>query len=64
LPIAKNPYASYPAESIKDLAHIVGLKNRGISYNPELNAANTAQLYIAKNRLQATNAREKTAWDK
>jgi hypothetical protein len=43
LPIAKNPYVSYPAESIKDLAHIVSLKNRGISYNPELNATNTAQ---------------------
>jgi Asp-tRNA(Asn)/Glu-tRNA(Gln) amidotransferase B subunit len=26
LPIIKDPYASYPAESIKELAHIVGLK--------------------------------------
>jgi hypothetical protein len=41
-----NPYATYPTESMKNLAYIVGLKNRGINYNPELNAANTAQLYI------------------
>jgi hypothetical protein len=51
-PAVKNPYATYPAESMKNLAYIVGLKNRGISYNPELNAANTAQLFIVKCRHQ------------
>jgi predicted nuclease with TOPRIM domain len=35
LQTVKNPYATYPAESMKNLAYIVGLKNRGISYNPE-----------------------------
>jgi hypothetical protein len=64
LPTVKNPYATYPAESMKNLAYIVGLKNRGISYNPELNAANTAQLYIAKHKMQAPTIREKAAWDK
>jgi hypothetical protein len=38
-----SPYASYPAESTENLAEIVGLKNRGIKYNPELNAANSPQ---------------------
>jgi hypothetical protein len=41
-----NPYTSYPAESMEHLANIVGLKNRDIKFNPELNAANTAQAYL------------------
>jgi hypothetical protein len=49
---------------MKNFAYIVGLKNRGISYNPELNAANTAQLYIAKHKMQAPTLREKADWDK
>jgi hypothetical protein len=40
------------------------IKNRGINYNPELNAANTAQLYIAKHKIQAPTLREKAGWDK
>jgi hypothetical protein len=43
------------------LTYVVGLKNRGISYNPELNAANTAQLHIAKHKMQAPTTREKAA---
>jgi hypothetical protein len=31
-----NPYATYPAESTEHLTNIVGLKNRGIKYNPKL----------------------------
>jgi hypothetical protein len=39
-----NPYASYPADSIESIAVIVGLKNGGINYNPDLNSANSAQV--------------------
>jgi hypothetical protein len=49
---------------MKNLAYIVGLKNRGINYNSELNAANIAQLYIAKHKMQAPTVREKVGWDK
>jgi hypothetical protein len=45
---APNPYGGYPAESIEDLAKIVGKKNRGIKYNPDLNSANTAQIWLNK----------------
>jgi hypothetical protein len=33
---------------MEDLAKIFGLKNRGIKYNPDLNAANTAQIWLNK----------------
>jgi hypothetical protein len=36
-----SPYPSYPAESMENLAEIVGLKNRGIKFTPDLNSANT-----------------------
>jgi hypothetical protein len=52
LPIPKNIYSSYPDESTKSLAQIVGLKKRGIKVNPELNTANTAQLYICSSCLK------------
>jgi hypothetical protein len=45
---APNPYGSYPAEAIEDLAKIVGKKNRGIKFNPDLNSANTAQMWLNK----------------
>jgi hypothetical protein len=57
LPTVKNPYASYPAK----LGIHCWFKNRGISYNPELNAANTAQSYIAKHKMQAPTLRGKAA---
>jgi beta-mannanase len=44
----QNPYASYPAESMEHLANIVGLKNRGIKFNSDLNSANTAQIWLSK----------------
>jgi hypothetical protein len=44
---------------MKNLAYIAGLKNRGIKYNPELNAANTGQFDIAKHKLQAPTLKEK-----
>jgi hypothetical protein len=49
---------------MKNLAYIVQLKNRGIKYNPELNTANTAQLYIAKHKFQTPTLKEKAEWDK
>jgi hypothetical protein len=43
-----SPYASYPAEAMENLAEIVGLRNRGIKFTPDLNAANTAQMWLNK----------------
>jgi hypothetical protein len=43
-----NPYATYPAEYTEHLANIVGLKNRGIKLNSDLNSANTAQIWLSK----------------
>jgi hypothetical protein len=33
---------------MEHLVNIVGLKNRGIKFNPDLNSANTAQICLRK----------------
>jgi hypothetical protein len=51
--IEPSPYISYPAEAMENLAEIVGLRNRGIKYTPDLNAANTAQIWLNKRKAAA-----------
>jgi hypothetical protein len=48
--IEPNPYVSYPAEAMENLAEIVGLRNRGIKFTPDLNVANTAQIWLNKKK--------------
>jgi hypothetical protein len=50
--VESSSFMSYPAEDMENISHIVGLRNRGIKYNPELNAANTAQIWFNKRKLQ------------
>jgi hypothetical protein len=35
---------------MENLAEIVGLRNRGIKFNPELNTASTVQMWINKRK--------------
>jgi hypothetical protein len=51
--IEPSPYISYPAEAMENLAEIVGLRNRGIKYTPDLNAANAAQIWLNKRKATA-----------
>jgi hypothetical protein len=48
--IEPSPFASYPAEGMENLAEIVGLRNRGIKFTPDLNSANTAQMWLNKKK--------------
>jgi hypothetical protein len=43
------------------LAEIVGLRNQGIKFVPDLNAANTAQQWLDKQKAMATTEEEKNA---
>jgi hypothetical protein len=38
---------------MENLAEIIGLRNRGIKFTPDLNAANTAQMWINKKKAMA-----------
>jgi hypothetical protein len=51
--VEPSTYASYPAEAMENLAESVGLKNRGIKYTPDLNSANTDQIWLNKKKAMA-----------
>jgi acyl-CoA synthetase (NDP forming) len=51
--IEPSPFTSYPAEAMENLAEIVGLRNRGIKFTPDLNSANTAQMWLNKKKAMA-----------
>jgi hypothetical protein len=48
--IEPSPYLSYPAEAMENLAEIVCLRNRGIKFTPDLNSANTAEIWLNKKK--------------
>jgi hypothetical protein len=53
-----------PAEAMENLAEIVGLRNRGIKFTPDLNAANTAQIWLNKKKAKAPSPKVLAEYNK
>jgi hypothetical protein len=56
-----HPYQSYDPESTAKLAEIVGLKNKGIKYNPDWNSALAAREWIGR---QQAREPQNASWQK
>jgi hypothetical protein len=58
----RNPYAGYRYEDTKALVDLIGRRNVGVKFNPTLNSATTAAMWLQKQRENARTKEEQEKW--
>jgi hypothetical protein len=58
----RNPYAGYRYEDTNALVDLIGRRNVGVKFNPTLNSATTAAMWLQKQRENAKTKEEQEKW--